>query len=86
MKTTGKRPTSYQSLDEIHERKDFLLDEIRKDNQQMKALWGQLFEKPNNYSTLLPSRRLRSAVTTGASIFDGILLGWKLYQKFKRKR
>lgn len=76
----------YRSLDEIRDRKDALLDEIRKDDQQMKRLWGQLFTKPEPLSALTPSKRISSLVSTGAGVFDGILLGWKLYRKFKRKK
>lgn len=87
METTNKRPTStFRSLDEIRDRKDLLLTDIRKDDQQIKALWGQLFSRPEPISALTPSRRISSLMATGAGVFDGILLGWKLYRKFKRKK
>lgn len=87
METTNKRPTStFRSLDEIRDRKDLLLTDIRKDDQQIKALWGQLFSRPEPISALTPSRRISSLMATSAGVFDGILLGWKLYRKFKRKK
>lgn len=86
MNTASKRTAPYRSLDEIRDRKDLLLDDIRKDDQQIKALWGQLFAKPEPISALTPSKRISSLMATGAGVFDGILLGWKLYRKFKRKK
>lgn len=78
--------TSYRSLEEIRDRKDHLLSEIRRDDQQIKALWGNLFPKQQPMAALTPSRRISSLMATGAGVFDGILLGWKLYRKFKRKK
>ena len=86
MNTASKCTAPYRSLDEIRDRKDLLLDDIRKDDQQIKALWGQLFAKPEPISALTPSKRISSLMATGAGVFDGILLGWKLYRKFKRKK
>ena len=86
METTSKRTASYRSLDEIRDRKDLLLDDIRRDDQQIKALWGQLFAKPEPLSALTPSKRISSLMATGAGVLDGILLGWKLYRKFKKKK
>ncbi|MBR1469787.1 MAG: hypothetical protein IJ605_06745 [Prevotella sp.] len=85
--TTGTSAGNvYRSLDEIRDRKDQLLDQIRKDDRQIKTLWGQLFAKPEPLSALSPSKRISSLMTTGAGVFDGILLGWKLYRKFKKKK
>lgn len=85
---TTNTPTgaAYRSLDEIRDQKDRLLDEIRRDDQQIKTLWGSLFAKPEPNFALTPSKRIGSLVSNGAAIFDGILLGWKLYRKFRRKR
>ena len=54
--------------------------------QQIKTLWGSLFAKPESNFALTPSKRIGSLVSNGAAIFDGILLGWKLYRKFRKKR
>ncbi|MES4920455.1 hypothetical protein ABVC70_00640 [Hoylesella timonensis] len=77
--------TKYTSLSEIRERKQALLDNIRNDDSQMKALWDQLFgTSPSSLTTNLPSKRFSGLLNTGAGVFDGIVLGWKLYRKFKR--
>ncbi|MBR7017748.1 MAG: hypothetical protein IKH99_02740 [Prevotella sp.] len=74
----------YTTLRSIEERKMQLLKEIRKDNNQINKLRKQLFAKP----TALTSRKNRMSVqglmSTGAGVFDGLLLAWKLYRKFKK--
>ena len=74
----------YTTLRSIEERKMQLLKEIRKDNHQINKLRKQLFAKP----TALTSRKNRMSVqglmSTGAGVFDGLLLAWKLYRKFKK--
>lgn len=79
--------TKYTSLSEIRERKQALLNNIRNDDSQMKALWDQLFgTSPSSLTTNLPSKRFSGFLSTGAGVFDGIVLGWKLYRKFKKRR
>lgn len=74
----------YTTLRSIEERKMQLLKEIRKDNNQINKLRKQLFAKP----TALTSRKNRMSVqglmSTGAGVFDGLLLAWKLYRKYKK--
>lgn len=76
---------AYTTLRSIEERKLQLLKEIRKDNQQINKLRKQLFAKP----TALTTRRgrkmsMQGLMTTSAGVFDGLLLVWKLYRKFKK--
>lgn len=78
-------PESYKSLDEIRMRKDMILRDIRKDDSQVRKLWGSLFHKPAMLTASTPSRRFSGLMNTGAGILDGLILGWKLYRKFKKK-
>ena len=76
---------TYTTLRSIEERKLQLLKEIRKDNHQINKLRKQLFAKP----TALTMRRgkkmsMQGLMTTSAGVFDGLLLVWKLYRKFKK--
>lgn len=75
---------TYHNIDEIRLRKAQLLTDIAKDNNQMRKLWNRLFHKPSNNSKKAPARRFAGLMSTGASVVDGIILGWKLYRKFKR--
>lgn len=76
----------YKSLEAISDRKDVLLKEIRKDEKQVRQLWNQLFAKPEPMSALTPSKRISSMMSTGAGVLDGVILGWKLYRKFWKKK
>ena len=75
----------YRTLEDIQDRKDALYNSISQDNEHIRTLWNQLFVKPEPLSALSPSKRIGSMITTGASLVDGLILGWKLYRKFKRK-
>lgn len=76
---------TYRNLDEIRLRKAQLLTDIAKDNNQMRKQWNQLFHKSGKTNgKKRPARRFAGIMTTGASVVDGLLLGWKLYRKFKK--
>ena len=73
---------NYNTLHEIRLRKELILSEIRRDNQQIGILWKELFKKP------APKKKgltLASVMSTGAGLADGFMLVWKLYRKYKRK-
>ena len=76
---------SFRSLEEIRLRKDMILRDIRKDDGQIRKLWGNLFSKPTTLTASTPSRRISGLMSTGAGILDGLILGWKLYRKFSHK-
>ena len=69
----------YKTLKAISERKRQLLTGIRADHAQMDKLWKDLTTKHEQ-----PTKGLRMAdmLNTGAGIFDGAMLGWKLYRKY----
>ena len=80
-------PHSYRSLEAIQARKEYILKDIQKDDQQIRTLWGNLFHKPAMLvSSKTPSKRINSLMTAGAGVFDGIILAWKLYRKFGKKK
>lgn len=78
---------SYTSLADLRLRKEQLLKDISADDAKIKTLWSSLFTMPEGLSAnASPSKRLGSLLSIGASAFDGALLAWKLYRKFKRKK
>jgi len=83
---TAAGTNSIASLEEIRNRKDALRQEISKNDANIRQLWSQLFVKPEPFSALTPSKRISSLMTTGAGVLDGIILGWKLYRKFWKKK
>ncbi len=76
----------YSSLNEIRLRKELLRKDIEADDAKIKTLWRSLFVRPEMLSKkATPSKRMQSLFSVGASAFDGALLAWKLYRKFKKK-
>lgn len=78
-------PSPYKSLEEIRARKDSLIKEIRKDDKQIRTLWNSLFHRPEAVGLMTPTKRITGLMSTGAGVLDGLILGWKLYRKFKGK-
>ena len=76
---TTSSPNTYRSLDDIRARKTILRKQLEDGNTSMKTQWNTLFHKPKNN---VPSKRVTTFMTTGATLFDGILLAWKLYNRF----
>ena len=77
---SSKQPLlKYKSLDDIRMRKEELRQSLRQDNQSMKTQWNGLFHHEKSNS---PSRRLANIMSTGAIVLDGVILAWKLYNRF----
>lgn len=75
----------YASLNDIRLRKEKLQREIEADDAKIKTLWKSLFVKPDVLSkSASKGKRLQSLLSVGAGAFDGALLAWKLYRKFKK--
>ena len=79
-------PKRYTSLEQIRESKSLLQGDLRNSEKQIQQLWGQLFTKSEPLTALTPTKRFSALMSTGAGILDGVILGWKLYRKFKRKK
>lgn len=81
--TELSQQNNYTTLQEIQARRSQLLDGIRKDGERMSMLKKELFRKD-----IVPRRGRRMSVSglinAGAGVFDGLLLVWKLYRKFKK--
>lgn len=76
---------TYKSLADIRLRKEMLRNDILKDDQRIRNLWKDLFHQSDwMRKDTTPSRRIKGLVHIGSGVLDGIILGWKLYRKFKR--
>ncbi len=78
-------PTSYTTIEEIQLRKAMLQTEIQKDSNKLGNEWRSLFQKPealNGKAT--PAKRFNSMLNMGTGMLDAMILGWKLYRKFKK--
>ena len=75
----------YASLNDIRLRKEKLQREIEANDAKIKVLWKSLFVKPDVLSkSASKGKRLQSLLSVGAGAFDGAMLAWKLYRKFKK--
>lgn len=75
---------SYRTLEEIRLRKSQLLVDITKDSNKIGRMWNNLFHKPSASGKKTAGKRMSGIISTGASVVDGLILGWKLYRKFKK--
>ncbi len=75
----------YKSLDDIRRRKETLRNEIQEDDKKIKNLWEEMSRPSDLFSkSASPSKRITGLMSTGAALFDGVMLGWKLYRKFRK--
>ena len=75
----------YKSLDDIRRRKETLRNEIQEDDKKIKNLWEEMSRPSDLFSkSASPSKRISGLMSTGAALFDGAMLGWKLYRKFRK--
>ena len=75
----------YKSLDDIRRRTETLRNEIQEDDKKIKNLWEEMSRPSDLFSkSASPSKRITGLMSTGAALFDGAMLGWKLYRKFRK--
>jgi hypothetical protein len=79
MTSVKKLLREYRTLDEIRERKDELLDELRQDNVKMSTMWNQVFLKRENNTK---TDYIASIVSNGIVAFDTIMLIRKLMKGY----
>ena len=75
MTSVKKLLREYRTLDEIRERKDELLDELKQDTTKMSTLWNQVFLKRENNTK---TDYIASLVSNGIVAFDTFMLIRKL--------
>ena len=75
----------YKSLDDIRRRKETLRQELLEDDKKIKNLWDEMSRPSDLFSkSASPSKRITGLINTSAALFDGAILGWKLYRKFRK--
>ena len=83
----GDSCIEYRSLNDIRLRKEALRKSIEADDKKIKTLWNSLFTKPDAFKKdASRGKRLQSMMSIGMGAFDGALLAWKLYRKFKKRK
>lgn len=82
MDTNIQQTPAYHSLEELQLRKEQLLGDIRNDSNNMTKMWRSLFSDRSSNSK--KGLNMATVINTGAGLFDGFMLAWKLYKKFRR--
>ena len=83
MTVTDKNTQTFCSLADIRARKDQLRNEIYADEEKISSLWSDLFYKKESQEPATPVQRMSNMINMGAGLIDGIILGWKIYRKFR---
>ena len=80
--TSPKTKREFRSLSDIVAYKQQLREKIDKDEETITSKWNDLFhkedEEPRNRA-----QKLARMVSLGTGVFDGALLGWKLYRRYQ---
>lgn len=77
------QPTAtYSSLLELQLRKEQIRNAIHKDNSDIVTKWRSLFTQPKTNQK--KGFTMATLINTGTGLFDGFMLAWKLYKKFRR--
>ncbi len=79
MTSVKKLLREYRTLDEIRERKDELLDELKEDTTKMSTLWNQVFLKREDNTK---TDYIASLVSNGIVAFDTFMLIRKLMKGY----
>lgn len=80
---TEKTQSTFSSLREIRAYKENISKELQKDEENIAKLWNELFHNTDQNLPAKPVQHLSKVINISSGIIDGLLLGWKLYRKFK---
>ena len=75
---------SYGSLEQIRQRKLKVKGEIHAQEDKMRKLWDSVFHSTPDTLASTPSKRISSLISTAVGLLDGVILGFKLYRRFKK--
>lgn len=70
-----------QDIKDIDARKEALRKAVAEKEEEIATLWDKLFNPPQEHVVETPTQRVLHYANTAAGVFDGALLGWKLYRK-----
>lgn len=73
----------FNDLADIRKYKDDVQTAIHKDEERIADLWHNLFAPSDEARPNTPAKRVAHMLSMGTGIVDGVLLGWKLYRKYK---
>jgi len=71
----------YNNLDDILLQKEAIRKQIAEKEEKISRLWDETFHQEEQTEFLTPSQRILKYANTGLGLFDGAMLGWKLYRR-----
>lgn len=77
-----EQPQNIKSLEDIAAYKDKLRKQIEHEEECIAGKWNELFHKEEPAPQGKAQKLLRM-VSLGTGMFDGMMLGWKLYRKYQ---
>lgn len=75
--------TQISTIAQLKAQQEIVRAQLRTEQKEMRRQWDRLFRKGSK-SPKTPTQRVLGFVAKGSTLFDGVVLGWKLYKKFKR--
>ncbi len=79
------QPTKiYNTIADIQQEKMQINAEIAASRKSIGIIWNNLFHGNKQKTPASPAQRFVQLISTGSGVVDGILLGWKLYRRFKK--
>ncbi len=73
---------TFRSLSDIREYKMELRKKIETEESNIASLWNELFHKEEEVPKT-KGQKLAKMLSLGTGVFDGVMLGWKLYRRFR---
>lgn len=70
-----------QEINDLEARKEQLRKEIAAKENYIAKLWDETFHPVEENTIKTPTQRILSYANTAAGVFDGAMLGWKLYRR-----
>ena len=88
IKTTNDstQQRTFSSLEEIENYKEEIRQSIHNDEKHIGELWHNLFHNEDRHAPKTTVQKMIGMVNIGSGVLDGLILGWKLYRKFKKGR
>lgn len=77
-----EQPQNIKSLEDIAAYKDRLRKQIEHEEECIAGKWNDLFHK-DEPAPQGKAQKLLRMVSLGTGMFDGMMLGWKLYRKYQ---
>lgn len=73
----------FSDLSDLRKYKEELKSKIRTDENAIANEWHKLFDPPTKRGLSTTQQRLSNMMNVGVAVFDGLMLTWKLYRKYR---